>query len=794
MNALSNLETALRLAARDHLYVFPGLIRGRQKFSYTSAKYSNGRRWGNTSDPALIREYYERFPEALVGVACGNDSRMFVTETDTKEGGHAANGAESLAALEAEHGKLPPTLQARSPSGSVHYYWRLPEGVEIFNSAGTFAPGIDVRGEGGMVIAPPSVRADGAYEWVNDLPIADAPQWVIDRAIAAGKAASGGTGSVAPSIDPETIEAPFEPADHAQRVLSDQYKRVAAMSEGGRNDRLNKAAYQAGRYVGNGELPEQLAVDILFKACRTNGLLNDDGEEACLKTIASGLAAGKKNPAKTVADMFPDIAQIAVNAGYTGMPVPTAPAGATVIQLAAWKALGLPPPPAPAPSVPLPQSGEESAVAKLNAQYAVVLNKGNVSVLKEGTKDGIDFLSIPAFRAWFSNRWVYCMRTNENGREVETAIRLADLWLHSAERRQYEGVEFSPTGKVQPGCYNLWTGWGVEAADISYEEAVGRCCLFLDHIFQNVCGGNVEHYNYVLAWFADIIQDPTNIKGVALVLPGLKGTGKSKVFEIMRKVIGRHSITVSHGSQLTGKFNAHLAAKMLIVAEESYWSGDRASEGALKNMITSRTATIEKKGVDAFEVDSFARVAMVTNNEWAVPASADERRYAVFRVGEARRMDHKYFAAIDAEMENGGYEALFTLLQKFPLHTVDLRKVPETGELRKQRERSLEPHDQFVRDMLYGMEVDGKGLGEAPILIAKQKVHDAYVEYSRERGKPHTLDHTQFCKKFVAATGANGNKRLPRDAYSKQSWAFELPPLADVRKHFSAFAKINVEE
>src|SRR5262249_37974099 len=76
---------------------------------------------------------------------------------------------------------------SESPSGSRHRYFNQPKGVVIKNSTSSIGPGIDVRGEGGMVIAPPSVRGDGAYRWLNDNPIADLPQWLIDLAV--GKSA-----------------------------------------------------------------------------------------------------------------------------------------------------------------------------------------------------------------------------------------------------------------------------------------------------------------------------------------------------------------------------------------------------------------------------------------------------------------------------------------------------------------------------------------------------------------------------------------------------------------------------
>ena len=102
-----------------------------------------------------------------------------MVEADTKAG-HGVDGIAALAKL----GPLPPTRQAQSPSGSLHHYFRYPVGgFVVRNSASRLAPGVDVRGQGGMVIAPPSVRDDGAYRWLNTLPVANAPTWLLQLVI-----------------------------------------------------------------------------------------------------------------------------------------------------------------------------------------------------------------------------------------------------------------------------------------------------------------------------------------------------------------------------------------------------------------------------------------------------------------------------------------------------------------------------------------------------------------------------------------------------------------------------------
>ena len=153
-----------------------------EKKSHLSAAFSSGQRWGATNDAAQIKRDWTRWPDADIGIATGPESGFWVVEADTLEG-HAVDGIASLKQLEAEHGALPETLMAESPSGSQHWYFKWPAEVTIRNSTSKIAPGVDVRGDGGMVIAPPSVKpGKGSYRWLNAHDIADAPEWLIGLA------------------------------------------------------------------------------------------------------------------------------------------------------------------------------------------------------------------------------------------------------------------------------------------------------------------------------------------------------------------------------------------------------------------------------------------------------------------------------------------------------------------------------------------------------------------------------------------------------------------------------------
>ncbi|WP_164517187.1 phage/plasmid primase, P4 family [Tabrizicola piscis] len=174
------LASALEYARRGW-HVFPAPAG--EKKSHTSAQFGNGERWGGTTDPTLIRNYWRQWPSANVGIACGPASGLLVIECDTPEG-HAVDGIASMQKLIAAHGPLPDTIEALSPSGSWHLYFKYPASLEIGNSASLIAPGVDVRGEGGMVIGVPSVKPGKAepYRWKNPpglFELADCPDWLL---------------------------------------------------------------------------------------------------------------------------------------------------------------------------------------------------------------------------------------------------------------------------------------------------------------------------------------------------------------------------------------------------------------------------------------------------------------------------------------------------------------------------------------------------------------------------------------------------------------------------------------
>lgn len=140
-------------------------------------------------DEKKIRALWDRFPKANVAIATGKKSGVFVLDVDVKE---CKVGDESLRNLEKEFGELPQTVECITWSGGRQIYFRYPENIEIFNSQSKVGQDLDIRGEGGYVVAPGSAVNGKTYEWEaschpDDVKIADAPQWLIDKCIEANK-------------------------------------------------------------------------------------------------------------------------------------------------------------------------------------------------------------------------------------------------------------------------------------------------------------------------------------------------------------------------------------------------------------------------------------------------------------------------------------------------------------------------------------------------------------------------------------------------------------------------------
>jgi hypothetical protein len=133
-----------------------------------------------STDPLVIGAWFGKEPGLMIGMPTGAASGLVVLDVD----GDA--GFESLRDLERKHGPLPRTASVKTPRGGSHFHFRHPK-VDVACSVAKIAPSIDIRGDGGYVIVPPSRTADGrGYEVDEGCGPAEMPVWLLAAAATAG--------------------------------------------------------------------------------------------------------------------------------------------------------------------------------------------------------------------------------------------------------------------------------------------------------------------------------------------------------------------------------------------------------------------------------------------------------------------------------------------------------------------------------------------------------------------------------------------------------------------------------
>ena len=205
---------------------------------------------------------------------------------DVAGSGAHADGSievESLHALEAKHGTLPPTLTSASSAGAHFWFYCDSPVPSSVDRVGRF---IDIRADGGYVLAPPSIHPDGpTYRWLSNRPLAPVPEWLLTLAR-----------KPEPKIEVEYRRHTGPPGAYGKAALDREVAALTQFPRGSRNHALNRTSFVPHQLVAGGELDGNLVHNQLLDASKANGLLVDDGPHQVMATIRSGARAGLQHP------------------------------------------------------------------------------------------------------------------------------------------------------------------------------------------------------------------------------------------------------------------------------------------------------------------------------------------------------------------------------------------------------------------------------------------------------------------------------------------------------------------
>jgi len=352
--------------------------------------------------------------------------------------------------------------------------------------------------------------------------------------------------------------------------------------------------------------------------------------------------------------------------------------------------------------------------------------------------------------------------------------------MSSPKRREYEGVVFEPQ-LTDNNFYNLYQG-------LAFLPIKGDWSKYKEHLKNNICSGDLQYYDWLLAWMARIVQNPGSKKpGTAIVLRGEKGVGKGVFVEIFGKIFGNHFQLITNAKQATGRFNSSLKNCILLYLDEAFYAGDKSSDGVLKGLITSDQHNIELKGKDTFQMSNHVNCIIASNNDWVISAGSNERRYFVLDVTQAHIQDHKYFKAIDEQMyKNGGIAAMLYDLLDLDITTYNLRDAPKTVGLTDQVILGFKSFRKFWFELLYSDfdfdNIDG---------ILTTKFYDKYIDYCDKINEKYKHTHAVFGKKLVYYSNVRTEKKRTGDGNRSRFYFFN--DRDSCRKYFEKIVKAEFD-
>ncbi len=545
------------------------------------------------------------------------------------------NGHHTLLGLELEGKELPRTRTNGTANGGQHIIFFVEAAVR--QGVNVLGPSLDIRSRGGYIAAPGSIIDGKAYTVLNNAPITPAPQWIVDDCGSGERTAQRiGHAPVVP-IDQDAATL------RALRYLTHEAP-LAIEGQGG-----DQTTFAVAAKVKDLGVLQHAAVELMASAWNDRCAPPWSLDELSVKV--KNAYSYSQNP-------------VGVDAPEVVFAEPYAPTRGET------------------------QAPHPNPITGLNAEFALIEGSG-AHVIHETTDSQnryqVQHLTIAEFHLMHKPK---VMQVGKTQRQI------SELWLAWKERRAYKGLIFEPGRDDSEGPYfNLWRGFTHDLAPPGSTHF--SLDQFLEHTRRNVCGDNESLTRWLLGYFAHLIQRPWEKPRVALVFRGGKGTGKNACIERIGHLLGRHFLLTSNRRYLLGNFNGHLEHCLMFVLDEAFWSGDKQAEGTLKDLITGREHVIEHKGKEPYAVANKTRVVILSNEDWVVPASHDERRFAFFDVGDGRKQDQVFFGRMIEGMEQGGYAVLMRYLMDYDFSGIDVNTAPVTPGLLSQKIESADPLRQF---------------------------------------------------------------------------------------------------
>ena len=248
------------------------------------------------------------------------------------------------------------------------------------------------------------------------------------------------------------------------------------------------------------------------------------------------------------------------------------------------------------------------------------------------------------------------LKTNYNniylpyGNDVPLKTRWADAWMDDPYIRTYSRMDFYPPPLVCPkGVYNTFTPFAI----VDQPSTDAELPLMIATHLNTLAGGDSKGVEYMLDWFAHMVQKPGEIPRVAIVFKSVPGVGKNAFFsKFAEAVLGtQYYKETSNLDDLLGTFPSHFY-KILVAVDECNGKETFLANDRIKSLITAPKITKNEKNVKAFDVNHAGRYVFFSNNDTPIKIELGDRRFVVFECLGENANNPEYFDALFKELDD----------------------------------------------------------------------------------------------------------------------------------------------
>jgi hypothetical protein len=344
------------------------------------------------------------------------------------------------------------------------------------------------------------------------------------------------------------------------------------------------------------------------------------------------------------------------------------------------------------------------------------------------------------------------VRKTEDGYDMLSHEKIAKLyinlngfierWLKDITIREYERCVFSPPPMpTKSNEFNLYTGMQYEKikVHIPEEDIIPNSRIFIKHLWY-LSGKNNSVLEYLLNYFAHMIQRPGELPRTAIVLKSDQGCGKSLFLEKFGgNIVGEnYLLSTTKLDDILGRFPL-ISQKFIVLMDETEGKSTFGANENIKSLITSPTVTFERKGVDGIQIKNCGRQFFNANGDYPVKIEQTDRRFVVSECSNDIKNDSVYFKSLIAAFNNATLVKSFALFLKHrDLSTFDPTNDRPITQIYTSMQTATIPFEQrFFTEytmLPYGEELKGK------------QIYTLYSDWARFHSKKPIAEHTFLCR------------------------------------------------